>query len=715
MNMVCLRPASWSAICVYLAHLIIASSCSCGEDELKPLLAKLTSKDPAVQLEGMFELIPIHDGVLACLPALTEIATTSTLENRAEALERIAGFGRHGKSAAPKLYPLLQHPEGRIRIAAAGAILNLETRNEAAVGALGTALRLEKAEVRISAAQELSHAGFAAKSAIPSLIAATKDADPEVRVQTVLALRRVTPARSDEVVAALHTLLKDEATGVAGSSAEALWHLDEPAEALVPTLINLVKEFKVDPKRNLTEDIWGSDAGVKVLGEIGPEASSAVPVLIAALDSRQTGERLAAADALGEIGPAAAPALDRLAKSLRETQAHSFPFAHHAWYVSDQAAVALRKIGPASRPILLAALADKDERVRAIAAHQLGQVPAERETAGALAKLLEDKDASVRAIAAFNLGRMKSVAGDAVLLLAARLNDYGVGDFSPAEGMGWRFSVGQHALEALVAIDPEAEAILPTMIESLKKDRRIEPAMLAMLRHLGKNAKAAVPVLEQLLADEKLRLSAAIALSRIEPEFPGLLEKLKKAVVENDDEHWTAIPAARGLGDLGGKAKDAISGLYAALERYADPSPQVLIAAAIVSIDPSEAKAVRAFADALRESPEQFFLTEGHDESAKIWLTLGANARPAEEFLTTGLTLELPDKDKDYFWQPRREKEVRLRSAELLIDVGIRKPAIVDALIRLCDSDGCDTRGYSLRGSSLRPASPGPSPSDIPA
>ena len=61
--------------------------------------------------------------------------------------------------------------------------------------------------------------------------------------------------------------------------------------------VKLMKEFEVDPKRDVSQDIWGHDAGIEVLGAIGPEAKAAVPSLIAALDSKQTGERLAAADA----------------------------------------------------------------------------------------------------------------------------------------------------------------------------------------------------------------------------------------------------------------------------------------------------------------------------------------------------------------------------------------------------------------------------------
>lgn len=691
--MVILHPTSLCALCAFSVALHVPSSGLCREDDLKPLLVKLTSQDPAVQDEGMSDLFLTHDGVLACLPPLVEIATTSTPENRAAALRLISGFGPHGKSAAPKLYPLLEYEEDRIRIAVAGAILSLETRNDAAVDVLGKALQAKRFEDRFAAAQELFSAGLFAKGAIPSLIAATKDENPQVRMEVVRALARVTPIRNKEVVAIFHELLADKSPGIAGAAAAALWDLDEPAETLVPTLIKLVQEFKVDPKRDVTQDIWGHDAGVEVLGEIGPEAKAAVPVLIAALDSKQAGERLAAADALGEIGPEAKSAIPRLAKSLRETETHTFVFAHHAWYVSDQAAIALRRIGPASRPILVAALADQNERVRAIAANELGQMPADKETAAALTKLLGDRDESVRAVSAFNLGRMKSVANDAVPLLAAHLNDAGEWVSFPGGGIGSRFSVGQHVLEALFAIDPKAEVIVPEMIDSLKKDRRIEAAMLGMLQHLGPGAKDAMPALEPLLRDEKQRLGAAQAIAKISPDYPGLFEILKKELDAGKVDFQKTIPAARGLGDLKAQAKEAIPALYAALEDQGEPSARVIIAAAIVKIDSSEARAVRTLAEELRQSPERFFLFEGHSEAAKVWPTLGPAAKPAEELLIAGLSLELPDKDQDYFWQPRREKELHLRSAELLISAGSAEPAIIDTLIRLCDCDDCGTRG----------------------
>lgn len=672
-----------TVLVAWAASLSMLSAGWCNAQDLNALLVQLSSSDPEVQSQGMSDLIQAHDGVLPCLPALVEIANNSTRENRLIALDLISGFGPHGKSAANRLRGSLQDKDTRLRIAAANAILSLEKKNEAAVTALGEALHSELAVDRRDAAQMLVQHGVAAKGAVRELIAAADDADPEVRLEAVRALGVVTPTRSDQVIAVLRKRLADELPRIRGAAAEALWNLDEPADELMAVLINLVTTYEPESSRDVLASVGAHDAGVELIGKIGPEAKAAVPALIAALDNPQTGERMAAADALGEIGTASAPAVERLARSLRDTECHSFPFVHRAWYVSDQAAAALRKIGVAARPALIEGLSDKDERVRALAAQQLGFMAFDRQSVAALLAALDDRDDSVRAIAASSLGRMGPAAIEAAPQLAARLNDHGEWISFPGGGIGSRFSVGQHVFEALRSIRPKADQIGPALVKTLKADPRIEPAMLNMLRHLGATAKEVIPALEVLLQDKSQRVKAAQALATIAPDYPGLLEILQTALAEMNDDDLTGV--ARGLGDLGTRATSVVPALYAAIEKERI-EPQIG-AAAILKIAPGEVRAARALVEALRES--------WSDAAGDTWPMLAPHAAAADDFLLAGLTLELPGKEKECFWVPRKESELRLRSAELLIDRGIQTPQVVDALIQLCDSDDCVVRSTS--------------------
>jgi len=665
---------------VLAAQLAVSVASAQEERSLQSLIAALSSADPDVQQAGMFDLFFTHDGVLACLPALVDIAIHSTPQNRAEALRLIAGFGPHGKSATDKLRDLFKADNARVRICAAHAILSLETHNEAAVAVLGQALRTDSADDRKVAADDLATHGIAASAATEALIAALADPDTDVRVEVARALGLVAAPGQPAALAALRKCLTDESPRIRGSAATALWNLGEPADALMPTLIRLVADYRPDRDRNPTDDIWGHDAGIELLNQIGAEATAAIPALIAALDSPQTGERLAAADSLGAIGPAAAPAIYRLERSLRETETHTFPLAHHAWYVSDQAAAALRQIGPVTRPALLAALADKDDRVRALAAEQLGWFAADRPTTTALILLLDDKTEFVRAAAAASLGRLKSTA--AAPQLAAHLNDTGAWVSFPGGGIGSNFSVGQHILDALDAIDPAPEQILPALTNSLKKDRRLPPVAVELLCRLGPPAKEAAGAIEPLLREESQRLNAAIALAAIAPDYPGLLAILQAALVASSNGGASG-PAARGLGDLGSRANSALPALYAALEKE-QMEPEI-VAAAIVKIDPCQTKAVRALAEALRESASA--------EALAAWRAVAPTTAAADEILLAGLAVELPGKDRDYFDLPRKEMQIRLRSAELLIDRRRHLSRTVDALIRLCDGDDCSVRG----------------------
>jgi HEAT repeat protein len=159
----------------------LATACGIGGESddrsTSALLAKLTSHDPETQARGLSDIGFGHDGVLSCLPALVDIATTSNSENRCKALKIIAETGPHAAGVSKQLYGLLRHESPRIRIAAADAVLSLESRNERAVAVLGAALKEPESELRTSAAEVLHWRGLAGKGAIPQLIAACNDRD----------------------------------------------------------------------------------------------------------------------------------------------------------------------------------------------------------------------------------------------------------------------------------------------------------------------------------------------------------------------------------------------------------------------------------------------------------------------------------------------------------------------------------------------------------
>jgi hypothetical protein len=106
---------------------------------------------------------------------------------------------------------------------------------------------------------------------------------------------------------------------------------------------------------------------VVALGGIGAEARSAVPVLIQALNDKDSALRASAADALGGIGAEAKPAVPALIKMLKEEKSSLRP----------NVARALGKIGPAAKtafPTLTKALKEGTHDERQAAAWALIQI-----------------------------------------------------------------------------------------------------------------------------------------------------------------------------------------------------------------------------------------------------------------------------------------------------------------------------------------------------
>jgi len=190
------------------------------------------------------------------------------------------------------------------------------------------------------------------------------------------------------------------------------------------------------------EALKSNDPGLRVsaawaLGEIGPEAAGAVPLLIEAFRDQHPAARWNAVEAVGKIGPTAAQAVPPLIEALKD------PEAALRW----RAAWSLGKIGPAASAAaapLAAALQDEAGDVRARAAQALGGIGAAAAvTVPNLITALGDQDWQVRMYAASSLGALGAAARPAVSALTQALND-------PNEAVRWQ------ATEALKAIQREA-------------------------------------------------------------------------------------------------------------------------------------------------------------------------------------------------------------------------------------------------------------------
>lgn len=319
---------------------------------------------------------------------------------------------------ADALVPLLKDPDTQVRWAAAWALYVLGTGRQSVPALIamagdrttrvrpGATIRLtwepglgnsnrcvataEGEPVRVSAIQALGGFGAAAAPAVPILIETLRDDDLLTRWFAAAVLGKVGPqARTavDELVKLLH----------AGK---------EPPR--VPTRIGF-GGMPAPPDRLAV-------VAARALGEIGAEASGAVPALMEALADPDPTLRAEAARALGAIGPAAHEAVAALVWRFRDTESN----------VAHNAASALGLIGAPAVPALIDALGQGSGDVRRLACEALRYMgPAAEPTIPALLRTLANPEEETRILAAEALAEVARgpAAEPAVAGLKAALDD----------------------------------------------------------------------------------------------------------------------------------------------------------------------------------------------------------------------------------------------------------------------------------------------------
>ena len=287
----------------------------------------------------------------------------------------------------------------------------------------------------------------------------------------------------------------------------------------------------------LIRELQDTDSDVRsiaavTLGEIGPEAEDAVPILIKLLQDQDAEGfvRANAATALGKIGEGASKAVPALINALRDQDK----------YVRKDAAEALEKIGTPRTiktvkdryrvviplgwtgsedevPALIQALQNENKDVRVNAVVTLGQIESE-DVVPVLIEALQDQDEWVRVNAAWTLGQRGKSASKAVPILIKALQDQDE----------W---VRYHAAMALGEIGESASKAVPALINALQdQDEWVRASAAMALGEIGESASKAVPALINALQDQDkyVRRYATGALGKIgKATVPVLIQTLK--------------------------------------------------------------------------------------------------------------------------------------------------------------------------------------------
>ncbi len=388
---------------------------------------------------------------------------------------------------------------------------------------------------------------------------------------------------------------------------------------------------------------------IEKLAEIGPEARAALPVLVDYLERGRF--YFAVVDALKSMGGEAVQALrDGLSSDKR-----------HVRYWMLRALGDMRRDAEPLLHAILPLTHDKDKEVRRLAAKTLGKLKLQvaMVTVPALVELLALDDRFVAASAADALRDMGPIAAPAIPALeqaachhkapyvrcrslyalvavdkngeaAVRVLSLGLRD-TGSYGT-FQISVDRVAAANVTFVAREASPAGATLFEILESDQirqniRHYEQISFTLAALGNVDAAAVfqrdlaykseRKQDRSLTETRIRVCAAAALARLQPDNRGAITYLQKVLV---DDQWSVAPeaggplggvrdprilAANGLGLLGNDASSALPLLKRAMIKGREEKADLAVRAAwaIARIDPKDRSCLEVLKDAHFKNP----------------------------------------------------------------------------------------------------------------
>jgi HEAT repeat protein len=163
--------------------------------------------------------------------------------------------------------------------------------------------RLKNPQQRSAAIDYLATVG---KPAVPALITALQDTDPQVRASALLIIAKIGP-NAAQAIPALMRAIDDKDATVRSHAVQAIAKMGK--QAYVPYIV-----VGLDSKNQ--QERYGA---AHILRAMGKDAASAVPALMKKLEDKDAWMRVNVISALGSIGKAATPAVPALVTHLRDT------------------------------------------------------------------------------------------------------------------------------------------------------------------------------------------------------------------------------------------------------------------------------------------------------------------------------------------------------------------------------------------------------------
>jgi HEAT repeat protein len=524
-----------------------AMAATSASENAANLLRDLRSADESVRLQAIDRLGERGEATPEILEALGVQLKDTSAAVRAHAAHATGHLGPAARPLIARLAPLLVDTDATVRRTAIRSWARIRPDPEVSIPLLAKVLKEADPTVRTEALDILAEIGKPAvpmlkkalqheataywaclvlgeigpdaAEAVPALADVLADANrPEVRREAALALGSIGPAAAT-AVPALRDALGQGEPAVVAAAAYALGQIGPRAKPAVPALEKCAESLDLLLR---TISMWSL---TKIEPQNETRRLNTVSLLAAALGSRQTRVRRAAARGLADLKPPVALVLPGVREAMRSADMET----------AANAAEALGSLGEPAVPALVDAL--KIERIRPSVARILGRLgPAAKQAVPALAEIVRRDD---------------------------------------------RVPARCEALMALGAIGPDAAPSVPAIAESLRGTKEdICYAACYALGRIGPAAIAAKPELQNKLRDanQSIALSAAWALARIDPRSAEVARLSVPLLLQGlaDAEPRVRAEAANSLALLGPLAKDAVPALKKVLR---DPDDTVRDAA----------------------------------------------------------------------------------------------------------------------------------------
>ncbi|MDB6151946.1 MAG: repeat-containing protein [Chthoniobacteraceae bacterium] len=515
------------------------------------------------------------------------------------------------------------------------------------VAGLITQLASPDRTIRREAALQLGKAGPAAKDAVPGLIKALSDEDKQVWSNAAGALAAIGPEAVEAIPALVLAL--DSRAGRGRERRQlilrAAYALTRIGPAAIPELI-----------KALSSDDTGQRIGAsKALAGMGPAAKDAIPALLLNLSNDDVLLRRETVDALGEIGPdAAKPLLDSLASDLPRRR--------------EAVVLALGRLAQKGAPVSPALLAMfKGESDPLVRAALFGVLPSlQAEPAVSVPLLMDGLKESVEAVrrSAINaLLLMRSAQSALIPSLVASLKEPDA-------------AVNERAADILARMGASAKSAVPELIETLVRRQPTSAIYVDAIAQIGPSA--APLIFQSLGADDP----AAIPRER----WDGILQSLKTmggvvapalGTALTDGKTSVRLIAAQALGQIGPLAAASVPAL---LKTCGDADPRLRSAslASIVAIHADSKMVIPRVETALHDSVPAVRLA-----ALQLVPAFGESAKPLAASIIAGLKETDPALRQAAVEAIGESMPQAVPALLGILNDSALQPAILDALARI--------------------------------